>query len=385
MFDLIRKIRAEQTGLPIQPAPAELSDRLKIVNEVVSHLYKKAVPQSQADLTVSMSKMLDFGYFAQRRSNTEVSALFLIDPEEIPHEFRFTGVDDPRLNDQNLLNSYSNWLYDKLGLPITIPVINLFFATVSLVRPMMSRDFVKAQLLFLQDKEKAKEALKFVLMHELGHYHNNDSKSRRIALYLEGVVSISWPILVALALSWPIAWAIPFVLTAAAASYFALSRLIAIVAWRSLERKADAFAAEHLPESIDGRIHYLKIRLEAFGDRFDLEHPSLSKRIAAMEVAKQQHRLEATRQLYALAGMFESGQHLEVESAMKQFLKLPAEPRNRVYGKLYPIIQQSLPGDYWRCAEDAFHDRANLSSTLQQKSRAILDASAELMREAHAK
>lgn len=84
--------------------------------------------------------------------------------------------------------------------------------------------------------------------------------------------------------------------------------------------------------------------------------------------------------LRALADMLESEQALDVESAMKQFSKLPIKMRGRVYGKMYPFMQQPLQGYYPGCAQDAFHDRAGLSSTLQQKSQAIKTVLSEVIR-----
>ncbi len=109
-----------------------------------------------------------------------------------------------------------------------------------------------------------------------------------------------------------------------------------------------------------------------------------------LSVLLQDPRVDAARGeavviLFALAEMLETGRDLEVKSAMMQFSKLPAETRNRVYAKLHPVTQQSLQRDYPGCAEDAFHDVANLSSTLKQKSQAIRDASIELMNEVAAK
>ncbi len=98
-----------------------------------------------------------------------------------------------------------------------------------------------------------------------------------------------------------------------------------------------------------------------------------------VKVLLQDPRVDASRGnvvfiLLTLAEMLGSRLDFEVESAKLQFSKLSVETRNRVYGKLYPLIQEPLQGYYPGCAEDAFHDLANLSSTLEQKSQAIREA-----------
>lgn len=317
MFDLIRKIRAEQTGLPIQPAPARIQDRLKLVEEVVSKLYKSAAPQNQDNFCILLGKSLDYTNFGMIDNEIHVPSLLLLEPEEIPHRFRFTGIDDPRLNDETLLKRYSDWLCDKLQLPKTENLNQL------------PKYLIQANLLFLQDREKVKEAIKFCIMHELGHYYHNDIIVRRIAPYLNGIVSLAWPICLVLALNWPLYFAIPFVIVAVAVSWIAI-KLLVIMINRYQELRADAFAIEHCPESIEGGIHLFKSLLAkgkmlrdlnsdfketdhpalncakkvlesirdyllafAEGDNVsDLTHPARSKRIAFLEEIKQQRSRE---------------------------------------------------------------------------------------------
>lgn len=295
MFELINSIRSDLTHSSMLALPGNMNDRLEIVKDVVNRLYRSAIPDcNNQDIvsTISLKNYFSYGSMNALPQKITISPIWLIDSQEIPEQFRFSDINDPRLNDSALLEQYSDWLCDKMSMPR---------------HDCIDKEMIQGNLLFMQDRQKAKEACKFLLMHELGHIHNRDRMVNLIQWGSSLVISLSWPIGVAIALGWPM---MPFVIIAAATS-FTFLRVIGILLHRNRESNADAFAAKHCPDAIDGGIHFfqtslkedeliLEKELSENNERglsflnplirfnlYDKYHPSFSSRIAAMEAFKQ--------------------------------------------------------------------------------------------------
>lgn len=313
MFELVKSIRSELSGTPLQPTPARISERFAAVQDVIARLYRSAIPQNQVNISVSANNCFHYADFSSCATELQISPLLLIDSEEIPERFRFANINDPRLNNAALLQDYSDWLHDTLEIPRS--------------QYSADKDLLQSNLVFMQDREKAKEAIKFVLLHELGHIHHNDYNLDRILFALSGIMSISWPICVALALSWPLSISISFVLGAASLSFFVLGLIQSGPLARFYEYRADLFAAQHCSASIEGGIYFFRASIEdnkrmrqillnaierrnylertlkkclidivysPEGERLVRRHPSLFNRIAALEAFKQEMQLGQT-------------------------------------------------------------------------------------------
>ncbi len=59
----------------------------------------------------------------------------------------------------------------------------------------------------------------------------------------------------------------------------------------------------------------------------------------------------------------------DATQAMALFSELPQEAKDSIYGELYPL--KRFDNDYFRCAEDAFHNRNGQSCTSDQKAQAV--------------
>jgi Peptidase family M48 len=325
MFDLINNLRSELLRLPPQPVPASLNERAQVVKQVVNHLYKSVVPENQTEIAVSPCPSLHFGSFATLGKEIQFSALLFLASEEIPERFRFNGPDDSRLNDQQLVKDYFNWICEKLEIPAPIRSWDGESAEKHYHENHYNAELIRSNLQFLQDPENAKKAIKFILLHELGHVHHNDIMIEQIVLILINTVSVSWPICVAIALSWSFAFSIPFVLTAALVSNWGFKIINQFSLYRDHERRADAFAANSDFNAIDGGIYLFKtvlnqnkekrekrrVELETGNlspilkslflclnelpfspegnHKQDFKHPALTSRISALESAKQLH------------------------------------------------------------------------------------------------
>lgn len=305
MFDLIKSIRSDLTSQPIQPTPATINERLEVIKDVVNRLYTSVVPQHQANISVSFDRDFDdYDSFSNILSEIRVPAFALIDPEEIPVRFRFSRVDDPRFDDTSLLQEYSNWLCDKLEIP----------------RKKIDKVVFQSHLFFMRNRQKATDATKFVITHELGHYHHSDSLRGLIPLLIPFATSIVIPITAYLiTLGLPFFYLFPLAISAGWITSVALLIITQMTYGRFVERRADMFAAKHCPNAIDGGIysleshkeqnkrtrrHYLAggaglsltAKIGAFfinseGDiTIDFGHPPLSKRIAALEAFKRQRQ-----------------------------------------------------------------------------------------------
>ena len=307
-YQTVSSLTSGITGTNPLPIPTTVEGRLAVVKDVVNRLYAQAVPHHQTDISVkivtngfeapfSFSSLGATCSLGTSAHTLLLSPIWLINPEEIPQKFRFSDINDPRLADQELIKQYAAWISAQTGIP-------------TLENPPDPAEF-QLNLLFFANQKMAKQAIKFTLMHELGHIHHNDARNIAIARTLSLFISLSWPICVAIALTCPIILAVPFVITASCVSYKVLTYLRSIYA-KKLEFKADAFAAQYSPDSVEGGIYFLNACTE--GNLFNMlnslssdslnklrqcglerlrssishtptnDHPSDADRIAALEV-----------------------------------------------------------------------------------------------------
>jgi WD40 repeat protein len=72
-----------------------------------------------------------------------------------------------------------------------------------------------------------------------------------------------------------------------------------------------------------------------------------------------------------IAGLFASDNPYLTRQAPERFLRMPKSAKDKIYGELYKIIEHRLTNNYWGCAEHAFHDQYEQSSTHLEKAEAI--------------
>lgn len=106
------------------------------------------------------------------------------------------------------------------------------------------------------------------------------------------------------------------------------------------------------------------------GELFSLSTPSHR----TLELLSSWNLTSEYLSLVELAQLFreknEDKKEEAIAKAMEQFSNLPQDVKNEIYGKLY-LILRPFQNDYLGCAEHAFHGQYGLSSTPEQKARAI--------------
>jgi hypothetical protein len=177
----------------------------------------------------------------------------LIDSAEIPAQFRISNLDDPRLDNTQWIQEFSDWVYTKTG--------------VQKKNSLFNETTLKSNLLFHQNGPNAKEGVKFTLMHELGHIHHKDNAGLlfEIMFYGKEILAFLIPVGIAGALLFFFTPSLPLILVSVPVtllSWVVIRRLFIALAdefdSKPKEKRADAFAAQHAPDSIDGAIHFFK-------------------------------------------------------------------------------------------------------------------------------
>ncbi len=255
MFEIFNQLRSELTGTPLQSTPASIEERKQVVEEVVNRLYKSAVPQGDK-VTVDYDKSIDHTKFCVPKPNQmHVPLLSLIDSAEIPPEFRVTDIDDPRLKEKQFIKKYSEWVYDKLAMPRG--------------EKLSDEVGLKGNKLLFENRSLAKDAIKFALLHELGHvYHDDMGKMTQMLPIIQNIISCLIPIgatiglcsvLPGLLLVVVIPVSIPFIFVASCVNRIFIGLLIRRFYVLPFEKRADDFAVKHGPDTLDGFIHMCKV------------------------------------------------------------------------------------------------------------------------------
>lgn len=261
MFDTFNAINSELSGPSLQPVPISTQERLKVIEATVNKLYQSAVPGSKKHINVITDPTsYHFGSFAARNSHTvQIPLVSLIRSDEIPDQFKITNLDDPRLNNTIFMQDYSNWIYNKLGMPKGQCLVN--------------KTVLKSNALFFQNRQNAIDGTKFALMHELGHVHNDFGIMMNLVQHGRSILGFLAPIgavvafFVLVPLSIPVLVAlIPLSITLVVIAGYVNTVGLSILAQRCYilpnEWRADNFAAKHCPESLGGGIHLFKIMQE---------------------------------------------------------------------------------------------------------------------------
>lgn len=280
MFELINNIRSEFAGNTFNLPPIPERSRQTIIADVVKRLYDKAAPGNQKNISVYLNNTHEF--FAFESSSLPptlcVPVLLFIKSAEIPKQFQFTKIDDPLLDDKNLLKEYSNWLCSSLN-----------------IKPLnstLSKETIQLTLALMKDEQKAQAALKLILMHELGHIYNSDSHFYEDWLLKSKILSISWPISAALLIKGPLLPSIFWIVIAASISFFALKIILYIPIGRFIENRADAFACQHCPDAIEGGIYFFQIMMQ---------HNQRMRKEALEKVDRQEAECSGTFTLWIIA------------------------------------------------------------------------------------
>lgn len=142
-------------------------------DKVIEALAKRAGMNQEIKVEVMNSDL--FGVIAYAaKSEIILPPLYLIDRKDIP----FTGPDDPQLNNNQVLQQFSEWISSTFNLPKK--VVNI-----------KDRLRLKLFLKMLEKPEEAKKSYQFILLHELGHIalnhedkENAFNKKMKMPLYL---------------------------------------------------------------------------------------------------------------------------------------------------------------------------------------------------------
>lgn len=109
-----------------------------------------------------------------------VPSWFLLKCEDIPAQFRITSMEDPRLCDENFLNSMAYWInekFDKEGITSIITPAS-YGALQRVIKLMRSPELY----------EKSKD---FTIAHELAHLNHNQLKLKTFSLHkIQKVISV---------------------------------------------------------------------------------------------------------------------------------------------------------------------------------------------------
>lgn len=96
-----------------------------------------------------------------------LSYLFLIEPEDIPREFRLENETDPRLDSDVFIDGFIQWMTKFLGAN-------------AIQTGILQRDVVKGFLKLSLDPEKFSKFKLFTLAHEVAHLHHEHAKKTLI-------------------------------------------------------------------------------------------------------------------------------------------------------------------------------------------------------------
>jgi len=348
MFEIFNQLRSDLTGAPIQPVPSSIEERKQVIEDVVNRLYQSAVPENNAKLSVGYHKFINYHLFSASLFNhVDIPLLSLIDSAEIPAQFKITDINDPRLKEKQFVNDFSDWIRDKLEMSrgvvpsdrsyaIRTPldwIRNLiieFLAHKFKIPLMASEIALKGNILFFKNEQKAKEGIKFALLHEFGHIYNDDAIKMAVGgsiVNIVGAYLIPIGTIIGLCCVFFLSTPVLFVIIPISIPLILLSELINTLImdfplrrffYVPLEKRADDFAVKHGPDTLDGAIHTFKVlqqinkmkyedykelpnggfmtwwdevKPEKSGESefpFMKTHPLLSERIAHFEAAKQQ-------------------------------------------------------------------------------------------------
>lgn len=185
-----------------------------------------------------------------------IPPMFLLDPSEIPSEFKGDAITEAALKNPHFINQFVSWLNIGLSLPeLTFDALGTF-----------QREQVVLFLKTLQDPKLYRRARDFVLAHEIAHLYLKHSED-----------------------------AIPF--------WNVIGRIKQAIRWRNHEKDADILAAKTLNDK-EGGIYLFKKFQDHFKAIRNAKRPRLIDRIFSllfftadgnMRFANSDHPTEAER------------------------------------------------------------------------------------------
>ena len=182
----------------------------------------------------------------------------------MPQDLRVIDPFDLRLEDDKFLQKISVWISDNFEIP-----------KIKIGR--IQKESLKVYLKFIQNPDMAKNAIKFVIKHELGHVANNHGE-KKLLFYLKSIgVCVSFSviavIILAVVIPLSISTSIFVVFIAGIISSIATCKIGGIFISLQHEREADAFAIKEDRSAADGGIYFFEViknHFKSFRERKDL-------------------------------------------------------------------------------------------------------------------
>lgn len=144
--------------------------------------------------------------------------LFSVDLDLLPDHLKVNGADDPKLNDRAFVAEFSRWVDQQYGVHLGV----------AQRASRIDRIALKTFFRLLEQPALAKESVKFIIGHELGHIaHSHGAQRRRLGV-IGSVINV---------------------LTLG---------MMDILRSQKCEKEADRFACRQLPGSVAGGIHLFK-------------------------------------------------------------------------------------------------------------------------------
>ncbi|HSW87435.1 MAG TPA: M48 family metalloprotease [Rhabdochlamydiaceae bacterium] len=251
MLNLVKEIYPQYVGHSFVSAPDTENDRIKCVQQLVqSMMSKMGIDIGKRKLALFIEEdpfCVNPKYEYQTDMEyLNIPPLLLFDPNEAPAQFKFNGPNDPKLNDDKIIQDFANWICRKLDLP---------------KKRITNRDkqAIRLYFKFMQNPEKAKHAIPFILGHELSHFSNDDGLKGMLIDFLSrlGGIAFSFVLSVVLVIVFSLSSpaALIFFLTTAFVSYHAIYKVGFCHFFRLQERKADEMSVTKLPGVSEGAIY----------------------------------------------------------------------------------------------------------------------------------
>jgi hypothetical protein len=284
--------------------------RLQEIQGKIQNLESKMGIEKSTKLEIIEFKKSPCAHHTRQGDTIKLPSWFLLKYEDIPHRFRITNNDDPRLVDINFLNDFAGWInrqFQEAGITSLVRRVD-YGVLQSTIKLMRDRDLF----------EKSKE---FTLAHEMAHLNHFQGREKSFNLQnthlvVSGAGFIGGLLLMVLAAS-----IFPYVTIAVTLVVGGIAATVSIAAIVNMlnqstpvlnpaaveeEKLADMDAVEALQEAQGGvyffetyRSHNLAIRasrqaisqIDELGNNLrDTAHPPLTERIAYLR------QWEATRQ-----------------------------------------------------------------------------------------